>query len=131
MTRVIDVVAAVVRSGDAYLVTRRPDGVHLGGLWEFPGGKVSEGETLEDALRREIREELDTEVDVFERILEVSHAYPDRTVRLHFYRCALLGIPRALVAQEMRWVPGADLSTLGFPPADEDLIRLLTTSASS
>ena len=130
MSRVIDVVAAVVESSNAFLVTRRPDGVHLAGLWEFPGGKVSEGESLEAALRREMLEELDTDVEVQDRIFEVSHDYPDRTVRLHFYRCVLRGTPRPLIAQEMRWVPRGELRTLGFPPADEDLITLLTTSAS-
>jgi 8-oxo-dGTP diphosphatase len=122
----IIVVAAVVEQDDAFLVTRRPHGVHLAGLWEFPGGKIDPAESHADALRREMREELDTEVDVRDLVLYTSHAYPDRTVALFFYNCVLQQTPRPLLGQEMRWVKKADLATLGFPPADEELIRILT-----
>ena len=124
----IVVVAAVIEENGAFLVTRRQKGVHLAGLWEFPGGKVDEGETHAAALSREIREELDADVDVGELVFHVTHAYDDRSVALHFYRCGLRGTPRPLLGQEMRWVPRADLATLGFPPADEELITLLTQS---
>ena len=124
----ITVVAAVIEDGGRFLVTRRQKGVHLAGLWEFPGGKIDEGETHAAALVREIREELDADVDVGELVFEVTHPYEDRTVTLHFYRCTLRGTPRPLLGQEMRWVPRADLATLGFPPADEALIKLLTES---
>jgi mutator protein MutT len=124
----IVVVAAVIEDGGAFLVTRRQKGVHLAGLWEFPGGKVDDGETHHAALVREIREELDVEIDVRELVFHVTHAYDDRTVALYFYRCRLIGEPRPLLGQEMRWVPRADLATLGFPPADEELITLLTRS---
>ena len=120
------VVAAVIEQHDAFLLTRRPDGVHLAGLWEFPGGKIDPAETHADALRREMREELDTDVEIGELVFDVRHAYPDRSVTLYFYRCALKGEPRPLLGQEMRWVPRAELASLGFPPADEELIRLLT-----
>ena len=119
------VVAAVVEQDDAFLVTRRQPGVHLAGLWEFPGGKVDLDETHEHALRREMREELDTDVDVGELVFEVEHAYPERTVALFFYRCRLHGPPRALLGQEVRWVERGELAALGFPPADEELIRRL------
>jgi len=122
----IIVVAAVVEERDAFLVTRRQAGVHLAGLWEFPGGKIDRGETHEAALRREMREELDTDVDVGELVFEVEHAYPERTVALFFYRCRLRGTPRPLLGQELRWVARGDLTTLGFPPADEQLIHRLT-----
>ena len=124
----IVVVAAVIEEGGAFLVTRRQKGVHLAGLWEFPGGKIDEGETHHAALAREIREELDAEIDVVELVFDVTHAYDDRTVALYFYRCRLRGQARPLLGQEMRWVPRAELPALGFPPADEELIRLLTGS---
>jgi mutator protein MutT len=125
---VIVVVAAVIEEGGALLVTRRQTGVHLAGLWEFPGGKIDEGETHQAALAREIREELDAEIDVGELVFQVTHAYDDRTVALYFYRCTLNGEARPLLGQEMRWVPRADLAALGFPPADEELITRLTGS---
>ena len=125
---VIIVVAAVIEEGGAFLVTRRQRGVHLAGLWEFPGGKIDEGETHHAALAREIREELDAEIDVGELVFHVTHAYDDRTVALYFYRCTLIGQARPLLGQEMRWVPRVDLAALGFPPADEELIKLLTGS---
>lgn len=121
----IVVVAAVVEEDGAFLVTRRPDGAHLAGLWEFPGGKIDPAETHADALRREMREELDTDVEVRELVFEVTHAYPDRTVALFFYRCTLHGEPRPLLGQQMRWVTRTELPSLGFPPADEELIRKL------
>ena len=124
----IVVVAAVIEENGAFLVTRRQRGVHLAGLWEFPGGKIDAGETHPAALAREIREELDADVDIGDLVFTVTHAYDDRTVVLYFYRCTLRGTPRPLLGQELRWVPRADLSTLGFPPADEELIRLLTAS---
>lgn len=123
------VVAAVIEDRDRFLVTRRPHGVHLAGLWEFPGGKIDPAETHQSALRREIREELDADVDVQDLMFQTTHAYPDRTIALFFYRCALSGTPRPVLGQEMRWVARAELASLGFPPADEELIRLLTASA--
>lgn len=123
------VVAAVIQDGDRFLVTRRQAGVHLEGLWEFPGGKIDPAETHADALRREIREELDADVTVGEFILTTTHTYTDRTIALYFYRCTLAGRPCARLGQEMRWVPRDELRALGFPPADEELIRLLTQTA--
>jgi len=119
------VVAAVIEQHDAFLVTRRQDGVHLAGMWEFPGGKIDPSETHAAALKRELREELDTEVDVQALVFQVSHDYPDRVVALYFYRCVLKGTPRPLLGQEMRWVERSELRSLAFPPADEELIRFL------
>jgi 8-oxo-dGTP diphosphatase len=125
VTRVI-VVAAVVERDDSFLVTRRQQGVHLEGFWEFPGGKVAVGESHEAALRREIQEELDANVVVGELLLETSHRYPERVVQLFFYRCDLHGVPRPMIGQEMAWVARRDLATLNFPPADDELIRRLS-----
>ena len=119
------VVAAVIEHGDRFLVTRRQDGVHLAGLWEFPGGKVGAGESHAAALRREILEELDTDIAVHDLVLETSHSYPDRTVTLFFYRCYLLGTPTPMIGQEMEWILRGELSSLLFPPADDELVRML------
>ena len=121
----IVVTAAVVRRGNHYLVTRRPGGVHLEGFWEFPGGKCEPGEDHESCLRREIEEELGVDVRVGRKIFEVAHDYPDRAVELHFFDCELLGQPVARLGQDMRWVAAADLTSLEFPPADAELIRIL------
>ena len=121
----VAVVAAVIQHGDRFLITRRQGGVHLAGMWEFPGGKVGHDESHSDALRREIVEELDTDVVVHDLVFETTHAYPDRTVTLFFYRCDLLGMPKPMIGQEMEWVARNDLSSLLFPPADVELIRML------
>ena len=123
----IAVVAAVIEHDGRFLITRRQDGVHLAGLWEFPGGKIANGESHAAALRREMVEELDVDVAVGDLVLECSHAYPDRTVTLHFYRCDLLGTPRPMIGQEMEWVTRDELNALTFPPADDQLITLLTS----
>ena len=121
--------AAVIEHDDRFLVTRRQAGVHLEGLWEFPGGKIDAHETHAEALRREIREELNADVTVGELALAVTHTYPEKTVTLYFYRCSLVGEPQPLLGQEMRWVTRDALATLGFPAADEELIRILTQTA--
>ena len=128
MSVVAAVVAAVIEDSHRFLVTRRQPGVHLAGMWEFPGGKIDPDETHEAALRRELLEELGVEAIVGERVYRTQHAYPDRTIKLYFYRCRLNGAPRPLMGQEMRWVPRAELRSLGFPPADTELIELLTKS---
>jgi 8-oxo-dGTP diphosphatase len=119
------VTAAVIERHGSFLVTRRLAGVHLEGFWEFPGGKCAPGETLEACLQREIEEELDTGVRVGQQVFAVSHTYADRTVELHFFRCDLLGEPKAALGQEMRWARRDELAALEFPPADEKLIRIL------
>jgi 8-oxo-dGTP diphosphatase len=119
------VVAAVIEQDGLFLVTRRLEGTHLAGLWEFPGGKVASGETHVQALEREIREELDAGVDVSELLLESQFDYTERRVSLHFYRCSLRGTPRPLLGQLMKWVPRAELRALDFPPADAELIDRL------
>jgi mutator protein MutT len=123
------VVAAVIERDGRFLVTRRPAGVHLAGLWEFPGGKIDPDETHADALRRELREELDADVAVGDLVLATTYAYPEKTVTLYFYACTLLSDARPMLGQEMRWVDREALRTLGFPAADQELITTLTTKA--
>jgi mutator protein MutT len=122
----IVVVAAVIERDNTFLLTLRPPGTHLAGHWEFPGGKCHPNETHRDALRRELHEELDLAVTVGELVYSVTHAYPDKTVELHFYRCAFDGEPKPMIGQEVRWIARADLVRLPFPEADAQLIRLLS-----
>ena len=121
----VTVVAAVIEEDNRLLITRRPPGVHLEGLWEFPGGKCEPGESHGACLAREIREELDVEASVGEELLATAHAYPDRRVELHFLRCDLVGAPVPQLGQEMRWVARDELPLLPFPPADAEFIRRL------
>ena len=122
----IVVTAAIVERGGRFLLTRRQKGVHLEGFWEFPGGKCDAGETLSACLRRELREELAVEASVGEEVFAATHAYPDRTVELHFFRCEITGEPAPQIGQAMRWVPREELPRLEFPPADAELIRTLS-----
>lgn len=124
MTTIV-VAAAVVERDGRVLVTRRQPGVHLEGLWEFPGGKCEAGETLGACLRREMREELDVEVTIGAELYSVSHDYPDRRIELHFLSCELLGEPVPRMGQALRWAARADLDPDEFPPADADLVRRL------
>ena len=118
--------AAVIERDGQILLTRRRPGSHLAGLWEFPGGKPEPGETLEEALRREIAEELGVDAEVGRAIETIDWAYPDKRVRLHFFHCIVRGEPRPLEGQEMQWVARADLPRCEFPPADAALIARLT-----
>jgi mutator protein MutT len=120
------VVAAVIERDGRILITRRPAGAHLGGLWEFPGGKAESGESLEQALRREIREELGVGISVEAPIDTVTWQYPDKRVSIAFFRCVVHGEPRPLEEQEMMWVAASDLGSYEFPPADAELIARLT-----
>jgi 8-oxo-dGTP diphosphatase len=124
----IAVVAAIIEHDDRFLLTRRQKGVHLEGLWEFPGGKIDDGETHAGALVRELREELDVEAEVGALRFHTTHDYGDRVVDLYFYQCALRGTPRPMLGQQMRWVRRTELAGLGFPPADAELIKVLTES---
>ena len=117
--------AAVVEREGAFLLTRRLDGTHLAGHWEFPGGKVHAGETLQESLAREIREELDAEIAVGDEILATVHDYPERSIELRFFRCTLRSEPKPILGQEMRWVPLGELASIRLPPADDELVRLL------
>ena len=127
----IVVVAAVIERDNAFLLTLRPPGTHLEGHWEFPGGKCHPSETHVEALRRELHEELDIVVKVGDLVHAITHAYPEKTVALHFYQCDFEGEPKPMLGQELRWVPRADLKTLPFPEADADLIRVLSQARSS
>jgi len=109
------------------LITRRPDHVHQGGLWEFPGGKVEEGEPVAAALSRELHEELGITVQAAEPWLRVRHDYPDQCVFLDVWRVVVWrGEPHGREGQPLTWVLPAGLETLAFPAADEPIITALT-----
>ena len=125
----VEVVAAIIRRAEKILITRRRDHVHLGGLWEFPGGKVEDGESLHSALQREVREELGIDVRVEDEFFTVEHEYPTKSVRLHFFNCTILqGEPQRLDVADLQWVDIATLPNFEFPPADMELIRKLVST---
>lgn len=126
----IVVVAAVIARGESVLVSRRLQGTHLAGRWEFPGGKCEPGETHEACLARELEEELGlSRVTIGPEIVATEHAYPERVVRLHFRWCAIDEEPRGVLGQELRWVTRGELTSLDLPEADRDLVRRLTDAA--
>jgi 8-oxo-dGTP diphosphatase len=122
----IEVAAGIVIRGGRVLVTRRRAGAHLGGLWEFPGGKIEPGETASCALRRELAEELAVQVRVGPLWGVLAHRYPEREVRLHFlFAWISRGEPRAIASEEMRWATPPQLAELPFPGADRPLVAAL------
>ena len=123
--RAIAVVAAVIEREGKILITRRPAGSHLAGLWEFPGGKAIPGETDREALARELREELGVAATVGEPLEVVEWLYPDKHVRIAFFRCVIEGDPSPLEGQEMAWATPAELDRYEFPPADAVLLDRL------
>ncbi|MBI4246585.1 MAG: 8-oxo-dGTP diphosphatase MutT [Candidatus Rokubacteria bacterium] len=124
---IVEVAAALIQDdAGRYLITRRPPGTHLAGLWEFPGGKREPGETLEECLRRELKEELAGDFAVGEKVDTVTWPYPEKTVTLHFYRCRLAaGTIEPRQCERLAWVEAADLGDYEFPPADRALIARL------
>ena len=122
----ITVVAVVIHQEGRVLVTRRFEDVHLGGMWDFPGGKVEKGESMTAALIREIREELDVRIEVGSLHLEEKFEYEDRTVRIHFFDCRLVdGTPRCLGVADLRWVDPSELDRFKMPAGNARLIEKL------
>lgn len=121
----LDVAVAIIWDVDRgrLLVARRPADKHVGGMWEFPGGKCEAGESIESALRREIREELGIEVTILGSRSLAVHRYEHRIVRLHPFDCCRdAGVPRPLASTELRWVTPEQLLQLPLPPANAPLI---------
>ena len=121
-----EVVAALIWEGDRFLACQRPANKARALLWEFVGGKVEPGETLEEALIRECREELDITVAPRDVFMEVVHEYPDLTVRLTLFNASIAeGTPRALEHNDIRWITTAQIDELEFCPADEEILKKL------
>src|SRR5262249_37966826 len=111
------------------LITQRPAGAHLGGLWEFPGGKREPHETFAECLVRELREELGIEVEVGEVVESLTHMYPDKTVHLKFFRCRWKQHePQPLDCLALKWVGVDELPGYSFPEADQQLLKLIMNS---
>jgi 8-oxo-dGTP diphosphatase len=123
----IEVAAGVLRDdAGRVLLARRPDGRHLAGLWEFPGGKLEPDETPADGLARELAEELGIRIGPHRPLVAVRHEYPEKIVRLRLFEIhSFEGTPHGAEGQELRWVPPAELASLDMPAADRPLIRLL------
>ncbi len=127
---VIDVAAALVFRNGKVLITQRFTGDHLGGLWEFPGGKREGSETFEDCLRRELDEELKIQVGVCELVEALTHAYPEKTVHLRFFQCQWRsGEPVAVECADFKWVGPVELRQYEFPAADARLLERLENSS--
>ena len=124
--KAIDVAAALIFRDGRLLITQRHAEAHLGGLWEFPGGKREADESFKDCLVRELREELGVEVEVGELLEEVTHAYPEKTVRLRFFLCHWIKHePQPLGCAALRWVRREELKDYPFPAADARLLGKL------
>jgi len=125
----IDVAAGLVFRDGRLLITRRAAKAHLGGLWEFPGGKREPGETFVRCLRRELREELGIEVEVGYVVSDLVHHYPERSVRLKFLQCRWIRHePRPILCDELAWITAAQLGDYAFPAADKRLLAKLRRS---
>lgn len=123
----IHVVAGVIRDARGrILLARRTVGRDLAGLWEFPGGKVEPGESAEDALVRELREELGIEANVGEALLRVPQQYPDKRLVLDVRRVTFRGVPKGLDGQALAWSPLHALGKYPMPPADRPVVAALT-----
>lgn len=121
-----EVVAALIWDGDRFLACQRPAHKARGLLWEFVGGKVEHGETKEEALIRECREELGVTVAVGDIFMEVDHVYPDLTVHLTLFHARIAeGVPQKLEHNDIRWITTKEIDSLAFCPADEEILKRL------
>src|SRR5215469_14727265 len=125
----VEVSAGLVFRDGQLLITQRHADAHLGGLWEFPGGKREPRESFEQCLARELKEELGIEVQVGELVESLTHAYPDKTVHLQFYRCQWLQHePQTIGCTDFKWVRADELKNYDFPAADTRLLEKLSST---
>lgn len=128
MEKVVEVVAALIWDNDKFLICQRPANKARGLLWEFVGGKVEAGETKEQALIRECREELAITVEPHEVFMEVTHEYPDITVHLTLFNCIISkGQPQLLEHNDMKWITSAEITNYEFCPADVEILKKIKT----
>lgn len=123
----LKVAAAIIRNNGKVLIAQRPAFYHMGLKWEFPGGKIEPGEDAVACLKREIREELDLEINVGREIMVVEHQYPDRKVILHCYWCQYVrGEAKTLECQDFKWVNASEIRHYDFAEADRPVVDFLT-----
>lgn len=119
-------VAALIWDENRFMICQRPAHKARGSLWEFVGGKVEPGESKEEALIRECREELGVTVDVGEIFMEVTHQYPDITVHLTLFSASIReGVPQKLEHQDIRWITAEEIGKFSFCPADTEILEKL------
>ena len=120
----VEVVAALIWAEDKFLICQRPAHKARGLLWEFVGGKVEQGESKQQALVRECREELAVEIEVGEVFAEVVHTYPDICVRLSLFHASIVkGEPKRLEHEDMKWIKPAEIPNYEFCPADVEILQ--------
>ena len=126
--KIIEVCAALIFDGDKVLLTSRPEHQEHSGYWEFPGGKIEAGETPAQCIKRELKEELDIEVLVYDTVYMLEHEYPDKHVSLRFMRCIIKDgqKPQAQEKQEYAWVKRNKLNDYRLLPADKPVVKFLT-----
>lgn len=128
--RAIDVAAGLIFRAGKLLITQRHADAHLGGLWEFPGGKREPGESFEQCLARELMEELGVRVRVGKLFESVTHIYPEKAVHLKFFLCEIENCePRSLGCAAVKWIGKSGLSDHEFPAADAQLLEKLRASS--
>jgi 8-oxo-dGTP diphosphatase len=121
-----DVVAALIWDGPRFMICQRPAHKARGLLWEFVGGKTEPGETMEEALIRECREELDITVSVGDIFTQVIHEYPDILIRLTLFHCTIAqGTPKLLEHHDLKWILPREIPDYDFCPADQDILTLI------
>lgn len=124
----VEVAAGLIIREGRILIAQRHSLAHLGGLWEFPGGKRKPHESFEACLTREVMEELGLTIVVHDQVASAEHCDAERRVHLRFYRCAILaGEPQPLGCKAYRWVTPAEISAYPFPPADLPLVRQIAS----
>ena len=120
----VEVVAALIWQGDKFMICQRPVHKARGLLWEFVGGKVEQGETKEQALIRECKEELDVCLSVDDIFMEITHEYPDITVHLTLFNATIAdGEPQKLEHNDIKWITPSDIPNYAFCPADAEILR--------
>ena len=120
----VEVVAALIWDNNKFMICQRPANKARALLWEFVGGKVEEGESKEQALIRECREELAITIDVSDVFMEVTHTYPDITVHLTLFNATIKeGTPQMLEHNDIKWIAPDDISSYDFCPADEEILQ--------